>query len=68
MPKAWWFKLGIAIFVTLLSIWTIAPTFMPVIPAGQETPWYYKILPSHKIKLGLDLQGLERVHSHLLGE
>jgi protein-export membrane protein SecD len=58
MTRGWWVKLGIAIFVVLLSIWTIAPTFiMPAIPEGQEAPWYYKLLPTHKIKLGLDLRG-----------
>ena len=71
MSKGWWLKLFVTTFVTLLSIWTVVPTFLPANPnegkvvqnkdgtvtPEQKSPWYYKIFPSNKIKLGLDLRG-----------
>lgn len=68
MTRGWWVRFAITLFVTLISIYTILPTFLPERPKSVEmagagevkeanVPWYYSILPEHRINLGLDLKG-----------
>ncbi len=68
MTRGWWVKFAIIAIVALISVYTALPTFLPEQPKAPEVkegesvkevevPWYYKILPDHRIKLGLDLKG-----------
>jgi preprotein translocase subunit SecD len=45
-------RLVIYAAVTLFAVLLFLPTFTPELPA-----WYYKIIPTEKVHLGLDLQG-----------
>ncbi|MFH1263265.1 MAG: protein translocase subunit SecD [Pseudomonadota bacterium] len=60
MPRAWQWKTGTAFFFTMLAVWFSIPNFvdMPETKeAREQAPWFIRILPNSKIKLGLDLQG-----------
>ncbi len=68
MSTEWKWKAGIALFFTLVALWFVVPSFIDLPPETQQVsgerkdesedvPWYLKILPQSKIKLGLDLQG-----------
>jgi len=67
MSKGWWVKFIITLVITLMSVYTVLPTFLPDDPKpikneeGEEIkpdlPWYRSILRKDKVKLGLDLRG-----------
>lgn len=60
MSKTWKWQTGLLIFGTLFSIYLLIPSFYfaKVDPKNPDAaPWYYKLFPSQRVKLGLDLQG-----------
>ena len=60
MSKTWKWQTGLLLFGTLFSIYLLIPSFFfaKVDPKNPDaSPWYYKLFPSQRVKLGLDLQG-----------
>lgn len=64
MPANWKFKFWGTLFTAIISVYLLTPTFLGLKERrealknlGQEDPWYYKLLPSDELNLGLDLRG-----------
>src|SRR5687768_10531129 len=57
-------RIGIVVFTILFSLYLLTPTIIKFTSGRQvskvtksDDPWYYSVLPSEVLKLGLDLVG-----------
>jgi protein-export membrane protein SecD len=64
MSATWKYKFYGTLFAALLSIYLLLPTYLGLKEkrealknAGQDEPWYFKLLPADELNLGLDLRG-----------
>ncbi|MFH1654954.1 MAG: protein translocase subunit SecD [Pseudomonadota bacterium] len=62
MSTNWKWKVGLLVFLTLLSVYFLLPTLYKTKieedkAANKVLPWYYSVLPDKFINLGLDLRG-----------
>jgi protein-export membrane protein SecD len=60
MNSAWRWKAGASLLAVLIAVWFVLPNLYDE-PESKEAaakrPWYEKILPGSRVRLGLDLQG-----------
>lgn len=64
MPSSWKWKLILFVFLFVLSIYFLVPTFFgfgaireTAENEGKPLPWYFEVFPQKGVNLGLDLRG-----------
>ncbi|MFH1017957.1 MAG: hypothetical protein V1798_07230, partial [Pseudomonadota bacterium] len=60
MTSAWRWKAWAAFISTLLAVWFVLPNLVEEAATKEDLakrPWYERVLPNSRVRLGLDLQG-----------